>query len=171
MTGSAEFKAWCDLRRRCSDPKVRNYHRYGGRGIRVCLAFDRSFEAFFSAVGARPGPAFSIDRVNNDGHYSCGKCDECIANGWPANCRWATKGEQLSNKSDNLLLKIGNREQTAAEWADERGIDRALVYERLERGWTPEEALDGSGCPARWRCSACGQRGHNRRTCSAQEAA
>ena len=95
---SPERTAWYSMIQRCENEKNPGYHRYGGRGIRVCKRWRSSLGAFLSDMGPRPSSDHSIDREKNDGHYSCGKCEECVANGWPANCRWATSEQQHGNK-------------------------------------------------------------------------
>ena len=80
-----EYVAWCNMRRRCSEPDNKSYRYYGARGIRVCDRW-RSFEAFLDDMGPKPGPEYSIDRIDNDGHYE------------PGNCRWATAKQQSDNK-------------------------------------------------------------------------
>ena len=71
---------------RCENPNVRNFHRYGGRGIKVCSRWKNSFEEFYSDMGPRPFPKAQIDRENNNGNYE------------PNNCRWATQAENLANR-------------------------------------------------------------------------
>jgi hypothetical protein len=83
---TSEYVAWRGMRQRCRDPKVRSYPHYGGRGIKVCDRWENSFEAFLEDMGHKPGPEFSIERVNNDGDYE------------PANCKWATRSEQRRNR-------------------------------------------------------------------------
>jgi hypothetical protein len=80
-----EYRAWCDLRSRCNNPKVKQYDDYGGRGISVCERWD-DYANFLADMGRRPSPAHSIDRRDNDGNYE------------PSNCRWATKEEQMQNR-------------------------------------------------------------------------
>lgn len=63
----------------------------------MCEGWYNSVHSFFHDLGARSNE-LSIDRIDNNGHYSCGKCDECIKNGWKKNCRWATQREQNLNK-------------------------------------------------------------------------
>ena len=70
---------------RCYKAHVREYPNYGGRGIRVCDEWRKSFESFYAHVGPRPSLKYSIDRIDNDGHYE------------PGNVRWATRSQQNSN--------------------------------------------------------------------------
>src|SRR4051812_12730576 len=94
MWETPEWRAWHSMRNRCNVPTSKDYERYGARGVRVCANWNSSAGAFLADMGQRPSLGHSLDRRDNDGHYSCGKCAECLANGWPANCRWATASEQ-----------------------------------------------------------------------------
>jgi hypothetical protein len=81
-----EYRAWCGMKERCLNPKNKSYKHYGARGITVCERWIDSFKNFIADMGRRPSPEHSIDRINNDGPYD------------PANCRWATYKQQLSNQ-------------------------------------------------------------------------
>jgi hypothetical protein len=86
-----EYKCWCAIIQRCTNPNYHEWKYYGGRGIKICDRWRHSFEAFLQDMGPRPpcpAPhAFSIDRFpNNDGDYE------------PGNCRWATPVEQTNNR-------------------------------------------------------------------------
>jgi len=83
---TSEYYAWADMKSRCLYPKDWRYPEWGGRGITICQNWIDSFEAFFNDMGLRPGPGYSLDRINNDGNYE------------PSNCRWATAKEQASNR-------------------------------------------------------------------------
>lgn len=92
-----ECDAWCDAKGRCFRKTHKHYHLYGGRGITMCARWKGSFVAFFEDIGLCPTGKNSIDRVDNNGNYSCGKCLDCVKNGWSMNVRWATQKEQTSN--------------------------------------------------------------------------
>jgi hypothetical protein len=78
---------------RCYKPWHQSYHRYGGRGIRICdgwLKDRRTFYAWAMANGWKRG--LTIDRFpNNDGDYE------------PSNCRFATTREYTRGRSSMKL--------------------------------------------------------------------
>lgn len=88
---SVEYYAWISMKQRCTNPKRHNYKNYGGRGIVVCDRWRDSFINFLADVGERPGPEFSLDRINNDGNYE------------PGNVRWATRSQQQRNTTKKTL--------------------------------------------------------------------
>jgi hypothetical protein len=130
---------WNHMKQRCSNPHVRYYYRYGGRGIRVCQRWQ-DFRCFLADVGEAPLD-LSIERKNNDGHYSCGKCEECLENGWPMNVKWATPKEQSRNRSTNVLITFNGRTQCLEDWALETGLERSTIAYRLKRNMPVEQVL------------------------------
>lgn len=127
-----EFRAWCQMRDRCTNPKYWAFNRYGGRGITVCDRWlgPSGFLNFLSDLGERPSPKHSIDRFpDNDGNYE------------PGNVRWATQVEQNNNKVNNRLVSFSGRTQTVAEWERELQLPIGSLQSRLQRGWSIEAAL------------------------------
>jgi hypothetical protein len=125
---SHEYWIWNTIVQRCTNPKVKNWMDYGGRGITVC---DRwlKYENFIADMGKRPTAEHSIDRDDNEAGYS------------PENCRWATRQEQATNKRNNHLIELFGRCQHLAGWAREYGIDHTLIISRLSRGWSEVDAV------------------------------
>ena len=85
-----EYLAYMNAKRRCNDSTCTTYQHYGGRGIKFLYT---SFEQFIADVGLRPpsDPGrkrsfYSLDRINNDGHYE------------PENCRWDTQSSQVTKR-------------------------------------------------------------------------
>lgn len=82
---------WMAMMNRCYRSNMPNYHRYGGRGIKVCERWHK-FENFYADMGDPPlgsgsaaRPNLTLDRINNDGDYSL------------ENCRWTDYKTQAKN--------------------------------------------------------------------------
>lgn len=83
---SGVYTSWRNMWIRCTSKAHKQYHRYGGRGIKVCERW-KDFAAFLADVGDRPD-GMTLDRYPNpDGNYE------------PSNVRWATAKQQANNKS------------------------------------------------------------------------
>lgn len=140
----ALHRAFYAMHTRCNNPNSEGYYKHGGRGIRVCSAWRQcdGFKTFAADVGEHPGPGYSLDRIENNGHYSCGKCEECLREGWTANCRWATLIEQGSNKRNNRTFEFECVRYTIAEAVRTFGIPRGTLINRHRRGWTGEQIVN-----------------------------
>lgn len=126
---SAEHRAWCEMKRRCLNPRSKSFHNYGGRGISICPRWIESFENFLADLGPRPTSQHSIDRINVNGNYE------------PDNCRWATSAEQYSDLRKSVHVEVNGIRKTVAEWARLTGINPYTIYDRIDAGWDPVRAV------------------------------
>lgn len=112
---------------RCYDERCREYHNYGGRGIKVCNEWlgDFGYDVFAEwAIGS--GYDFSakhgectLDRTDVNKHYS------------PDNCRWITNKQQQSNKRVCRKYEYNGEVHGIAEWAEIIGVSRQKMYREL----------------------------------------
>jgi hypothetical protein len=112
---------------RCTKPNDPAYPRYGGAGITVC---DRwlIFENFYEDMGPRP-PKYTLDRIDNSRGYS------------PDNCRWVGWATQARNKSVIRFYTYKGETLCLKDWGERFGISKCMMYYRLKRGMTLEQAL------------------------------
>jgi len=80
------YLRWLSMWDRCTRETHEAYHRYGGRGIKVCDRW-KDFESFLADVGVPADRKLTLDRENNDKGYE------------PGNCRWATSKQQRANQT------------------------------------------------------------------------
>ena len=104
MHGTPTYRSWQAMKFRCLNPRSKDYHRYGARGIKIHPAWIDSFEAFLADVGVRP-PRTSIDRIDTTGDYV------------PGNVRWATNSEQACNRPTSYVVTINSVAYPSAEEA------------------------------------------------------
>lgn len=83
-----EYQAYTGAKGRCTNPNIKSYPDYGGRGI--TFEFE-TFEEWFEELGPKPGPEYSVNRIDNDQGYRKG------------NVEWATRDVQAKNRRPNKL--------------------------------------------------------------------
>jgi hypothetical protein len=114
------YSVWANMLQRCSNPNHIGWKSYGGRGIRVCSRWRR-FSTFLADMGSTYRHGLTIERNNNDGNYT------------PANCRWATRTEQASNRRTNRVLDTPWGRMTLTEAAKRIGVTPMTLHDRLKR--------------------------------------
>ena len=115
-----EYKSWQGMKERCHNPQSKDFARYGGRGVHVCDKWRDSFEAFYNDMGPRVR-GLSIERIDNNGHYS------------PDNCAWATVKEQSNNRRSSHFITFNGETRTVSQWAKLIGITHAAIQKRLKK--------------------------------------
>jgi hypothetical protein len=141
-TDSPEYNIWHGLKKRCSEENGVGWKRYGGRGIFVCERWANDFRAFLEDMGQRPSSELSIDRIDNDKGYECGKCPDCLSRGTvKLNCRWATATQQIRNRSNTLFITHEGVTLTLMEWSERTGKPYQILWHRLYKGWSVADAL------------------------------
>lgn len=126
---SREYGIWREMLRRCKDRRNKMWHRYGGRGIKVCDSW-KDLVNFAIDMGRCP-PGGSLDRIDNDGDY----CKE--------NCRWAKKKEQDNNRITNILIPYKGKTQTLMQWAEELNLSYGMLRYRIRVAkWRPDVAFE-----------------------------
>lgn len=82
------YNCWNNMKARCYDTRYHSFHRYGGRGIKVCEEWKENYPAFREwALANGYDQQLELDRKNNNDVYS------------PQNCRFVTHAENCRNKS------------------------------------------------------------------------
>jgi len=127
---TATFRSWADMRSRCLNENSKHYHRYGGRGIKICDRWLESFDNFLTDMGEKP-ESLTLERVNNDGNYT------------PENCLWATRQEQAINRNTTKFIKFRGEKKTLRQWAEYYNLKTITLYSRIHcYGWSLKQALN-----------------------------
>lgn len=121
------YRAWKDMVRRCTNPKCKSYASYGGRGITVCERW-LSYPIFLEDMGEQP-EGMDLDRIDNEQGYR------------PGNCRWASHKDNCRNRRTCRLLTHDGRTQPMIVWAEEIGIAKNTLTDRLKKGWSIAKAV------------------------------
>lgn len=93
-----EYTTWCGMKGRCNNPNHTSYKNYGAKGIKVCERWNQ-YENFLKDMGRKPGPEYTLDRIDGTKGYS------------KDNCRWETRSTQNSNRRPYTRRKSKLNEQ------------------------------------------------------------
>lgn len=107
-----------------------NHHEHY-KNIKMCDEWLNDYQAFRKWAlenGYREG--LTIDRIDNSKGYG------------PSNCRWANAKEQANNKTTNRVITYKGETGTVTMLAEKYNVDNRLIYQRLKRGWTVEQAFE-----------------------------
>lgn len=119
------------MKRRCTQKTTKkNDKSYFLKGITVCsrwMTFDYFFIDMWSSylLHRKSNSNTELDRINNNRGYS------------KANCRWATRLENMNNTHN--VKKIQGK--TLTQWAKELGVKREALVQRRDKGWSDNDII------------------------------
>jgi hypothetical protein len=125
--------SWKAMMDRCYKPVSTSYRRYGAVGITVATEWH-TFPAFYAAMGLRPGPEYSLDRIDGAKKYE------------PGNVRWATRAEQARNKKSTVYITHNGVTLCATDWAISLGVCPSTVLRRNLTNKNPDGSSKESSC-------------------------
>lgn len=110
---------WIGIKKRCNDM---NDDRYGGRGIKVCEEWTKSYESFRDwALNNGYSDNLTIERVDNDKGY------------YPENCSWIPQSEQAMNRRSTVWIEWDGKRKSIKQWSDYLGINYGTLHSRHYR--------------------------------------
>lgn len=122
---SRVYQIWINMKQRCTNPKLKRYQLYGGRGISVCAEW-MNFVNFYDEMGDPPAN-HTIDLIDTNKNY----CKD--------NCRWITHGEKALTNRKMLLFTVDGVTLCARHWSLKLGLNKSWVSQMKHRGKTHEQ--------------------------------
>jgi len=116
---------------RCYNEEYHAYHRYGGRGIKVCKSWLNSYGVFYEWCFENGwSDGLQIDRRNNNAGY------------YPFNVRFVTRKQNMNNTSSNNIIEFDGKTMNLTQWAEYLGISEDVLSSRINYcKWSYEKAL------------------------------
>ena len=111
-----EYAAWMGMKKRDGDL--------------VCAEWRDDYAAFKAVVGARPSDKHVISRVDGTKPWA------------PGNVEWITKQAKQRQLAVARVEVLDGVAKTVSEWAENFGIERRRLAQRLRQGWQLKEALE-----------------------------
>lgn len=124
------YKVWAGIKARVA-PSGIDRHRYYDRGIAMCEEWKdyKVFKKWALSNGYKEG--LTIDRIDNSKGYS------------PQNCRFVSVIENVNNRDCSIRVTYNGEVVSLMVLLDKLGKrdSRALVVNRLKRGWDVKKAI------------------------------
>lgn len=111
------YRIYYAIKQRCYTESCREYHNYGGRGIKMCDTWLTDFSSFYRwciSNGYKKG--LQIDRIDNDGDYE------------PSNCRFVTPLKNSNNTRHCVMITHDNQTHSINEWSRILNINKNTFW-------------------------------------------
>lgn len=135
LSKTKAYKTFHGMKQRCYNPNNPEYKNYGGRGISICPEWLNDVSEFCKWAlengwdEMKTRSEQTIDRIDVNGNYS------------PENCRIIPMSEQYFNRTDTHYVTVNGKTRTIKEWSDIYGISMTVINNRLNSGWSAEDAV------------------------------
>lgn len=135
-TNTVLYSKYCSMKNRIHNPNYCHFHRYGGRGIKICDEWENSFEEFYKWAyengydDSKKGYEQTLDRIDVDGNYE------------PSNCRWVTQKEQSINTSRTRYIDYKGCSIPISLFCEQNGITYEKFVTRRLSQKTAEQILE-----------------------------
>ncbi len=127
------YSLWQGIRRRCNDPKMDNYYRYGAIGVKVCKEWDNDFMTFYNWAlnnGYRKGLEIDKD-IKGDGKlYS------------PETCCFVTPLENSRHRECSLRYDYNGKNMSLKEISEQTGISYGTLNSRVQRNYNKDKLFE-----------------------------
>ena len=127
ITDSPTMRSWSSMLDRCYTKNHKSYKDYGGRGIKVCEEWRKSFSTFYAFMGLRP-IGTTLGRIDNEKGY------------FPDNCEWQTNECQANNRRSSRKITFNGECKTLSQWSKTLSIPRDTLSFRLKT-WDLDRAF------------------------------
>jgi len=108
------YRKWCDMKKRCYNPKSDRYKNYGALGIKVCDEWREDFSAFYHwSILSGWEHGLSIERIDIKLDYTSD------------NCKYIPYSEQCYNKSTSLMVEWKGEVLSLSKLCKELGLSTA----------------------------------------------
>lgn len=123
MSRTPEYLTWLNMWHRTT---YKNHESYDAYKDRAPPQEWKDFEVFFKEVGSKPTPKHTLERLDNTKPYG------------PGNVAWATRRENLLNKSTTRMFTVNGVTKPLLLWCEEYGIPYTTVFYRLKKTSDPK---------------------------------
>jgi hypothetical protein len=137
FSNSLLWEVWKGMNSRCNNPANQSYRHYGGKGVQVSERWKQRFDGveigfmnFSNDVLSTYREGLEIERIDNNKNYE------------PSNCTWASRKDQILNRSITRFLEFQGKILCLSDWAELLGINKNTLFSRIDvLGWSVEKAF------------------------------